>query len=268
MAELQQWSTQWLANVAEALPLGYAFGAGMVSTVNPCGFAILPAYLGLYLGSRHLVGGRSPRAEPFGAASTMAAVSRQVAQAVVVSLTVTGGFVLLFGGVGLVISAGGRLILGLAPWIAVVIGALLVVLGLATLRGAHVSAGFAARLADRVGDAGSVTLKGFLLFGVAFGLASLSCTLPIFLTVVGVSLAVEGFAAAALQFVSYALGMGFVILVLTIALGVFKGGLLERLRWVLPRIERASALLLIFAGGYILYYWLFKGGLIDVLLSG
>jgi len=31
-------------------PLAFAFGAGMVATVNPCGFAMLPAYLSFFLG--------------------------------------------------------------------------------------------------------------------------------------------------------------------------------------------------------------------------
>ena len=35
-------------------PLALAFGAGMLATVNPCGFAMLPAYLGFFLG----LGGR------------------------------------------------------------------------------------------------------------------------------------------------------------------------------------------------------------------
>ena len=30
-------------------PLGLAFAAGLVATVNPCGFAMLPAYLSLFL---------------------------------------------------------------------------------------------------------------------------------------------------------------------------------------------------------------------------
>mgnify|MGYP001611737333 FL=1 len=47
---LSQLASAWLGRVADFLPLGYAFGAGMVSTVNPCGFAMLPAYLGLFLG--------------------------------------------------------------------------------------------------------------------------------------------------------------------------------------------------------------------------
>ena len=31
-------------------PLAYAFGVGMVATFNPCGFAMLPAYLSYFLG--------------------------------------------------------------------------------------------------------------------------------------------------------------------------------------------------------------------------
>ena len=31
-------------------PLALAFTAGMVATVNPCGFAMLPAYLSFFLG--------------------------------------------------------------------------------------------------------------------------------------------------------------------------------------------------------------------------
>ena len=46
-------SSSWLAGLGFGLlaPLGFAFAAGMASAVNPCGFAMLPAYLGLYLGS-------------------------------------------------------------------------------------------------------------------------------------------------------------------------------------------------------------------------
>lgn len=41
-----------MTRLADYLPMGYAFGAGMVSTVNPCGFAMLPAYLSLYMGAK------------------------------------------------------------------------------------------------------------------------------------------------------------------------------------------------------------------------
>ncbi len=52
MSEFQQLLAGWLSGLVAVLPVGYAFGAGMVSAVNPCGFAMLPAYLSLYLGAR------------------------------------------------------------------------------------------------------------------------------------------------------------------------------------------------------------------------
>ena len=51
MTELQELTLAWIEALVDLLPVGYAFGAGMVSTVNPCGFAMLPAYLAFYLGT-------------------------------------------------------------------------------------------------------------------------------------------------------------------------------------------------------------------------
>ena len=44
-------SSNRLGTLGDFLPFGFAFAAGMVSTVNPCGFMMLPAYLGLYVGT-------------------------------------------------------------------------------------------------------------------------------------------------------------------------------------------------------------------------
>ncbi len=54
MNELQSLIAQWFAAVGEALPLGFAFTAGMATAANPCGFAMLPAHLSLYLGTSEL----------------------------------------------------------------------------------------------------------------------------------------------------------------------------------------------------------------------
>ena len=263
MTELQQFFAQLVSNVSTMVPLGYAFGAGMVSAVNPCGFAMLPAYLGLYLGTRNV----SASAEVYSSGGTAVAIAvpAQLARAVLVTLVVTAGFVILFGAAGAVIAAGGRLIVTLMPWLALAIGGILVVMGVAMLSGRHFTANFAAQLAGRLGDPSMVSVRGFFVFGIAYATASLSCTLPIFLTVVGGSLAVRGFAAASLQFVSYALGMGLVILFLTLGIAMFKGAAVGQLRAALPYVERGSALLMIVAGSYIVYYWLTKGGLLDTL---
>ena len=263
MTEIQEFFARLVYNISLIIPLGYAFGAGMVSTVNPCGFVMLPAYLGLYLGSRNLTA-----VVPPGVSSSddpTVAFPSQLTRAVLVSLVITGGFLLLFGVVGVVIAAGGQLIGRFAPWVALAIGGLLVLFGIAMLLGRHITTNIAARLADRLGNPGKVSVGGFFIFGVAYATASLSCTLPVFLIVVGGSLAANGFGAAVLQFVGYALGMGLVILFLTLSIALFRGAIVTQLRTILPYVERGSAFLMIGAGVYIVYYWLIKGGLLDTL---
>ncbi len=254
MSEIQQVVLGWLDALVNVLPVGYAFGAGMVSTVNPCGFAMLPAYLSLYLGARD------------GAFYQRSAGLRTV-KALLVGLTASAGFVVLFAAVGAVVSAGGRIVISAMPWMAVGIGAALVALGLAMLVGRTVSAASLARVAGRIGSPGATGVVGFFVFGVAFAAASLSCTLPIFLMVVGSTLTSGGFLAGLAQFVSYGVGMGLVLTALTLAVALFKEGIVvSGLRGVLPYAERAAAALVLLSGTYILYYWLIKGELISQLI--
>jgi len=261
--QLQHWFTQLVSDAAGLIPLGYAFGAGMVSAVNPCGFAMLPAYLGLYLGIRERT--TQQAADPGEQVGTQVGktLAGQLMRALLVASAVTAGFVFLFGGVGIGLSAGGQLIVRAVPWVALGIGLAMAVLGVALLSGRRLSVGLMARLGDRLGDPRTANVRGFFLFGLAYAVCSLSCTLPVFLTVVGSALTGRGFAASVVPFVSYALGMGLVILTLTVSLALFKGVLVNWLRASLPYVERLSAALLIASGGYIVYYWLLKGGLIE-----
>ena len=80
-------SSTFLGDLGLLAPLGFAFAAGMVAAVNPCGFAMLPAYLGLYLGS--------------GDTDGRTHLLRHVGRALLVGGLVTVGFVLLFGVAGL-----------------------------------------------------------------------------------------------------------------------------------------------------------------------
>ncbi len=246
-------SSTFLGGVTDILPLGYAFGAGMAAAVNPCGFAMLPAYLGLYLGTS--------QAQP-----SSGYANRRMGQAYLVSLLVTAGFVLLFGTVGLLISAGARVLIGLFPWIALVIGVLLVGTGAWVLAGGGLYTSLGDRLAAQMGDARQTNVRGYFLFGITYATASLSCTLPIFLAVVGSSMARGSFLGAVSQFVLYALGMGTVILLLTISITLFEGAMLGVLRRALPYMRSAGAVLLILAGAFIVYYWLTLGGLLAAFL--
>ena len=242
MSELQELAVRWLTSLSTLLPFGFAFGAGIVAAVNPCGFAMLPAYLSLYLGN------------PEAGFEKRSSVGR-VLRALLIGGAVSSGFVLLFGLAGVVVAAGGGVILGSMPWVGMVIGAALVLIGLWMLAGRTLYTGVFERFAGRIGDPKSMSVRGFFLFGLAYGLASLSCTLPVFLAVMGGSLTAGSFASGAGQFVSYGLGMTSVLLVLTLALALFKAGVISRVRGLMPYVQPISAVLLVLAGAYIIFYW-------------
>lgn len=238
-------STTLLQAIATGLPVGYAFGAGMVAAVNPCGFVLLPAYLGLYLGAGERPGGWTA-----------------IPRALVVSGVVTLSFVLLFGTVGLVLSAATSAVAVYFPWAGLVVGVLLVLAGGRMLAGRPVYGSIGNRLADRMGaSARREGLLGYASYGLAYGLASLGCTLPIFLTVVGSALVVHGFLAGLLEFLLYGLGMGFLLGGLTIVAAGFKLSALAPVRAFTRYSNPASAVLLLVTGAYVAYYWLTLGGL-------
>ena len=213
---------------------------------------MLPAYLGLYLGE-----GEGTRQSP--------AVRLQ--RAVLVGSVVTLGFVLMFGIVGLPIGLGARGLVGVFPWVGLGIGVLLAVAGAWLASGGKLYSGLASQLSARVGGSGNTSVRGYFAFGVGYGTASLSCTLPIFLAVVGSSFTVSTFAQSTLQFLLYGLGMGSVILVLTLSMAVFRGAMVGVLRRALPAMQPISAGLLLLAGAFIVYYWLTIGGLLERLQS-
>jgi cytochrome c-type biogenesis protein len=242
MNELQGLLTGWISNFAAVLPVGFAFGAGMVSAVNPCGFAMLPAYLSLYLGSDE---------DDFRKRSLVLRVLRALLIGTVVSL----GFILLFGLAGIVVSAGGNAILGIMPWVGAVMGVALILMGVWMFAGRSLYTGVFERVAERVGNPKAMGIRSFFFFGLAYGLASLSCTLPVFLAVVGSSITAGSFASGAVQFLGYGLGMASVLLTLTLALAFFKQGMVLWFRKSVAYVQTASAVLLVVAGGYIIYYW-------------
>jgi cytochrome c biogenesis protein CcdA len=242
VAEIQGLVTNWVLALAVALPFGYGFGAGMVAAVNPCGFVMLPAYLSLYLGLQEAdFARRSP--------------AQRVLRGLLVGVSVSAGFVVLFALAGVVISAGGRVLMTAMPWVGALIGVALVGLGLWQLAGRSVYTALFERLAERIANPKTNTLGGFFLFGLAYAAASLSCTLPVFMVVVGSGLGAGGFASGALQFLSYGLGMASVVVALTVALALFKQGVASGLRRAIPHVQRVAAALLLLAGLYLVAYW-------------
>ena len=227
--------------VAE-LPLALALVAGAVAAVNPCGFALLPAYLALLVapigdgGLRPTTRGQVLRAARFGAAMTV-------------------GFVAVFGAFGAVVAQLSLSLERYLPVLTLVIGVGLVGLGLWLLRGGHVPG--IARL-GRAGRAPGTSLGSQVVYGAGFAAASLSCTIGPFLAVTGAAARAGNTGGVLLTFVVYALGMGAVVGALAMTVALAQGSVVGRLRRATPVIERFSGALLVVAGAYVAWYAWFE----------
>jgi cytochrome c-type biogenesis protein len=236
-----------LRGLAAVLPPGYAFAAGLAAAVNPCGVALLPGYLGLYLRG---AGGHSGR------------TSRRLARALAIGASVTASFIALFGAAGFVVSLAGALLAVLLPWASLVIGVLLALAGARVLAGRSLHLAWAERSGARFGQLAQRTdVVGYATYGLAFGFSSLACTLPIFLTVVGTALASGGILGGVIQFALYGIGMGLVLTMLAVAAALF-GSAVTRVGRAGRYLESAGAILLLVSGAYVIYYWLTIGGLL------
>ncbi len=225
----------------------YAFALGAVAAFNPCGFALVPAYLGLYL--RDDVTG--------------SAVNARLSRSVSVAVVVGASFTALFGAVGAVFSLGSALIVRSLPWIGLGVGVVLVLIGGLVLSGRPVVSSLPGRLAARVGMAASSSgVRGYAAFGLAYGAASLGCTLPLFLALMGTATATSGRWSAPIAFVLYGAGMAAALGVLTVVAGVASFGVLQRVRGFVHIVTTLSAGLLLLSGAYVVYYWLTAGRLL------
>lgn len=215
--------------------IALALAAGMAATVNPCGFALLPAYLSAFVGL-----------DDDGVGDRLGAIRR----ALTVSAALTTGFVIVFGLFGLIVTPFALRLERSLPWVTIVIG-----IGLAGL-GVALSAGRQLRLGipklERGGRDG--TVPSMFLFGVSFAVASLSCTVGPFLAVTTTTFRSDSWLAGFGVFVAYGIGMGVVVTTLTVAVALAKTGVVSRIRGAVPTINRFAGGLLVIAGLYVAYY--------------
>ena len=212
------------------------FALGMVALFNPCGFALLPAYLGYFLGLE----------DDDERESRIVALNR----AQIVGLSMSLGFIVVFGLIGVVLASFFSTIAPWLPWVTLVMGVGLVALGIAMVRGFQPLLS----LPKLEKGTGSRSAANMFLFGVSYALASLTCTIGLFLSVVGTSSSGASFSERLGGFLSYGVGMGLMATALTLAVAFGKKGLVGRFRQILGKINLISAVILIIVGVYVAYY--------------
>jgi cytochrome c biogenesis protein CcdA len=229
----------------------FAFTAGTIAFFNPCGVAMLPAYVSYYLGRRN--------------ESTALRRSwwRPALGGLALGLTVSAGFFTVFIAAGLVFSVLGTAIAQYIPWMAAVFGLGLIVLGLLMLLDKapnlfvplpKIQVEFKATTRSALED-----FRTFYLYGIGYAVASVGCTIPIFLVVLLQAFA-GGFLSGLINFSAYALGMTVMMLALSLVTAYSKELIRRYLRHLMPYVTRISGLVLIGAGSYLIYYQLMLSG--------
>ena len=222
--------------------LAYPFSLGLVAAFNPCGFALLPAYLSYFIGVE------SPDSQPASGARTLGAMLRAIG----VALTLTAGFIAVFGAFGLlfetVLSQG--TVLDRIGYVTIAIGVIMALLGLWLLTGRAINL----RLPKMNRGTGSRGLGSVFMFGVSYAVVSLSCTIGLFIAAVATSFSSDGAAGGTANFVAYAIGMGAVMTFLTLALALARTSVVGAMRKMFRWINPISGLVLIASGVYVANY--------------
>jgi cytochrome c biogenesis protein CcdA len=214
--------------------LSLSFLRGMVATVNPCGFVLLPTYLMYFLGLE------SSRAD-----NERATVRR----ALLVGGAVTAGFMAVFVVVGAVTSWFTSWLVANAKYVTGIAGVAFVVLGVAMLFGFKPS--FAAPGLSSVGGRDR-TVRSMFVYGIVYAVVSLSCTLVLFVPLLFDG---DGFGAGIVNGGAFALGMGLLVTALTVSLAVANHALLRVLRSAMQHIQLLAAAFVLLSGVYLLYYF-------------
>ncbi len=223
-----------------------ALSAGIIAAFNPCGFAMLPAYMSYYVGTTTSTTQKAGEPEPTFASRLLKATQ--------VGATVALGFVTVFGVLGVLFSSLLSSIIDYVSYISMAVGVILVVMGIAMLRG------FAPKInALKISKSKSGSgLAAMYVYGLSYAVVSLSCGFAGFATTVVAASRTKSFLSSMLVYLSYSLGMALVLITLTIAVAFAQQAMVRGMRKILPYVDRVSGALLIIGGLYITYYGYFE----------
>jgi cytochrome c biogenesis protein CcdA len=216
--------------------LATSFSAGLLAAVNPCGFVLLPTYLLYFLGIENLRPG---------------AQRSSVRRALAVSLAVSAGFMTVFVIIGTIVKLSSNWLVAKSSWLSLAFGILLIVFGIAMLFGYRLP--FTTPKLD-IGQRDR-TVASMYVFGIAYAIASLGCTIGPFLGTVLGGFSTDGVATGIAAIALYGAGMALLVTGLTVTLASANTALLRVLRSGMAWFEYVSGVFVLLTGVYLTWYW-------------
>ena len=213
----------------------YSFILGVLAAVNPCGFVLLPTYLIFFLGTRE-----EPNLK----------TGERLRRALVVSSRISIGFLAIFFVIGVISRLFTQWIELNAKYASLAIGIVLVI------GGARMLTGWTPKFAvPQIGGVQTKTFRATVVYGVAYAVASIGCTIGFLTTAEFGSIALHGFVSGVISILLYGLGMAMLVTALTVSLAFAKTGILTIVKNQLHLIQRLGAIFVTLTGIYLVFYW-------------
>jgi cytochrome c biogenesis protein CcdA len=166
------------------------------------------------------------------------------------------GFMAVFGSFGALTISAASTVQRYLPYGTVAIGLILIALGGWLLTGRELTALTPRPLGPRW--APTARLWSMFGYGVSYAIASLSCTIGPFLAVTAAGLRSGSVLTGVSIYLAYVGGLTLVVGALALAAATASSAVVERLRRIVPLVNRISGALLVLVGLYVAYYGVYE----------
>tara|TARA_B100001105_G_C22397704_1_gene447602 strand:- start:2793 stop:3650 length:858 start_codon:yes stop_codon:yes gene_type:complete len=242
-------SSNIIAGMLDFFGLTYSFVAGVLAAFNPCGIVMLPAYLGLYINRK--------------SGEISVPPHKKITNSIGVIVFVGLGFISLFSVVAVLVTLSSELVRESIPIICIALSILILYFGIAEFQNKSTFSTVITQLSAKIGNPNSANPMAFILFGISYGLASVGCALPIFISMITRTLDSQNILSTFVNFLLYSFGMIFVITVLTIMTLISTDYIKKLNRFFRQWSQIIFGTFLSIAGVFMLAYWI-----IDLRLAG
>ena len=232
-------SSNFLSSVLDYFDIGYSFVAGSLAAVNPCGIVMLPVYLALYVrgedGSNNL--------------------SQKLNSSFKVIISVGLGFIILFVLISLIVFFSKSIIGRLIPYLSIFLSIFIIYFGIGEIFRKKTFNSTLMSLGSKIGNPKNIGIIPYVLFGISYGLVSVGCALPIFISLVTKTLDNSLFEII-LNFITYSLGMLSIIAIITYSTLFSVNSFAKFNNFIKSNSSIIFGLFLTLAGMYMLSYWI------------
>lgn len=214
-----------------------AFGSGLAAAFNPCAIAMLPATIGLLLGRW----GTGPATGGL----------RRLAQGLLTGAMLWAGFSVVVVAAALGFHLFTHAVFGALRPLMWALAVLLLAVGVLMFLDRPIAGPRVGSMAERVRGIGGGSVVTLAAAGAAYGLASLSCTLPLFVALMAETTG----GALVLTVTAFVAGVAVVLLAVAVGTTLWKSAMERVIRAALPYVMRVSGVIVVLAGLWLGYYW-------------